>query len=354
MRNNNVKIVFRVDGNKKIGLGHLSRCLALSHEIKRRINCDILFLMKDSNDAAKEVLKYGYKVESRFPKGLVDIFITSVPNISQKYLAKIKERAELVVVMDDSARTQYTADIVVKCSLAPELNKFSQKSKSRFLIGPDYIILDKEFQKLHLRKKKINPEVKSILITMGGSDVNNLTPKIMEALDELTDIKKTVIVGPVFEQNEKLKPNSSYSLKHGVSNMAELMFSSDLAIVGGGTTLYELACVGTPGIVLCQTDFQLLIARCFEQKGAVVNLIPDRNLAKETIISDVKSLIKNKEKRIGLSGNLTKEMIISNVKSLIKNKEKRKKMSSAEKKIVDGKGAVRVVDKILSVIKQYE
>ncbi|MEK7080450.1 MAG: DUF354 domain-containing protein [Patescibacteria group bacterium] len=341
MINNNVKIVFRVDGNKKIGLGHLSRCLALSHEIKRRINCDILFLMKDYSDVRKEVLKHGCKIESRFPKGLVDIFITSVPNVSQKYLAKVKERARLVVVMDDSARTQYSADIVVKSSLAPELNKFSQKSKSKFLIGPDYMMLNKEFQRLNLRKKKINPEIKSILITMGGSDVNNLTPKIMEALDKLTNIKKTVIVGPVFEKKAKLKTNNGYNLKYGVSNMAELMFSSDLAIVGGGTTLYELACVGTPGIVLCQTNFQLLVAKCFEKKGAIVNLISGRNLIK----------IKNEEKKLGLSGNLTKETIISNVKFLMKNEEKRKKMSFAGKKIVDGKGVVRVVDKILSAIK---
>ena len=354
MKNNNIKIVFRVDGNKKIGLGHLARCLALSHEIKRRIDCDILFLMKDSNDVAKEVLKYGYKIESRFPKGLVDIFITSVPNISQKYLVKVRERTRWIVVIDDSARTQYAADIVVKCSLVPELNKFSQKLKPRFLIGPNYIILNKEFQKLHSRKKKINPEVKSILVTVGGSDVNNLTPKIMEALDELTDIKKTVVVGPVFEQKGKLKSNKGYNLKYGVSNMAELMFFSDLAIIGGGTTLYELACVGTPGIVLCQTNHQLSTAKCFEKKGAIINLISDRNLTKEAIISNVKSLMKNKEKKLGLSENLTEETIISNVKFLMKNKEKREKMSSAGKKIVDGKGAGRVADKILSAIKQYE
>lgn len=328
MKSKIFKIVFQVEGNKKIGMGHMARCLALAHEIKRRIGCDILFLMKDSDDVIKEVLKYGYKIEYRFPRGLVDIFITSVPNISQKYLAKVKERARLIVVIDDSARAQYAADIVVKCSLVPELSKFSQESKSRFLIGPDYIILNKEFQKLNLRKKKINPEVKSILITMGGSDINNLTPKIMKALDELTDIKKIVIVGPAFEEKEKLKPNEGYSLKHGVSNMAELMFSSDLAIVGGGVTLYELACVGTPGIVLCQTNYQLLEAKCFKKRGAIVNL--------------------------GLGKNLTKETIISTVKSLIKNKGKRKKMSSAGKKIVDGKGAGRVVDKILSAIKKYE
>ncbi|MFH1894716.1 MAG: glycosyltransferase [Patescibacteria group bacterium] len=328
MKNKIPKIIFWVDGNRRIGTGHLMRCLALAHELKRRINCQTSFLMKNSRIVSREVLKHGYAIENKFPRNFADIIITSFPSVDQAYLKEIKKYVKLLVVIDDSPKTQYPADIVVKCSCVPQLSRHDLKSKSEFLVGLDYVIIDKEFKKASLKEKKIHPEMKSILITMGGSDVNNFTPKIMEALGGLTDIKKIVIIGPAFEDIDKLKLGKDFNLKYGVSNMAELMFSADLAIVGGGITLYELACVGTPGIVLCQTDYQFLEAKCFEKKGAIINL--------------------------GLGRDTTKEAIASAVKSLISNKEIRKKMSLAAKKIIDGRGAERVVDKILSKFKNHE
>ncbi|MDD5145734.1 MAG: glycosyltransferase [Candidatus Pacebacteria bacterium] len=326
MKNKKLRIVFRVDGNKKIGMGHVMRCLALADELKERIGCKIFFVMKNSADSEKEVLKCGYDITANFPKSFLDIAIVSVPDIGNKYLSTIKKQVKLLVVIDDSAKTQYCADIVVKCSCVPELSRFDRKAKGKFLIGLDYVILNKEFQIINLRKKIINPKAKSVLITMGGSDINNLTPKIMEALKKISDIKKTVVVGPAFKN--KLKPNKEYDSKYGVSNMASLMFSSDLAIVGGGITLYEVACVGTPGIVLCQTDYQKMEAECFEKAGAILNL--------------------------GFGKNLGEEKIAASVKVLLKDKEMRKKMSNIGKKIIDGKGAKRVVDKILDKIRKYE
>lgn len=319
------EIVFIADGNKKLGIGHVTRCLALAKEIKKRFDCRISFLMKDSDAVSKKVLGHGYEIIIDFKRA--DAVIVSKPDIKKKDLINAREKSKTLVILDDSSKTDYIADIIVKCSFVPQLRKSNPDSKTKFLIGPEYIILDEEFRNLNSRKKKINSKVKSILITMGGGDVNNLTPKIMRALDG-TEAKKTVIIGPAFHEKGYLKNKKGYVVKKEVSDMADLMASSDMAIVGGGITLYETVCTGTPSIVLCQTGYQIMEAERFEKRNLITNL--------------------------GDGRKITEEKIKSAVKSLMENKEKRGKMSISGKKTINGKGVSKVVDAIFSEIKKHE
>ncbi len=321
---NKIEVVFRTDGNSKIGMGHLMRCLALAQELEKESDCNISFLTEDSDEAAEKVLKYGYKTKNRLEEEFVDVIITSLAEISIDYAQELKKKAMLLVCLDDSRTRQFSADIVIRGSIVPELRDYDPGSKSRFFVGKEFMILNRQFQKFNRKIKKINPAVKTILITMGGGDINNLTPKVMAALEGLEDIKKTVVVGPAFKDADKLISSKNYILKYDVSNMAELMFSSDLVIAGGGITLYELASVGAPGIVLCQTEYQLLEAGCFEKEGVVINL--------------------------GLGKDISEEAIMAGVDSLLKDREKRKKMNLAGKGLIDGKAIERVAGEILGAL----
>ena len=46
---NKRKLIFRVDGNKKIGLGHLYRCLGLAEVISKDFNCSFAISNPDQN-----------------------------------------------------------------------------------------------------------------------------------------------------------------------------------------------------------------------------------------------------------------------------------------------------------------
>lgn len=324
MSGNKIKIVFRTDGNSKIGMGHLVRCLALAEEIERRSDCDISFLMEDSDGAVGKISEYGYSVETDLEKGPVDIIITSLPEISDDYMLELKKKTKVLVCIDDSRKRRFSADIVVRGSIVPELHNHDTDCRSRFLIGSDFMILNKKFQGFNNKDKKTDPAVKSILITMGGSDINNLTPRIMAALDGLRDIRKTVVLGPAFKDADKIRSGSNYILKHDISNMSELMSFSDIVIAGGGIALYELASMGIPGIILAQTEYQLLEANCFEKQGAIVNLGPGKDV--------------------------TEEMILSSVNILSNDREKRERMGLAGKKLVDAKAIDRVTTEILGAI----
>ena len=130
---------------------------------------------------------------------------------------------------------------------------------------------------------------------MGGSDINNFTITVMDAMEkmDMPQVKKKVIVGPAFNDVNKLIKRKGFQFEYNVSNMAELMFEADIVIAGGGMTLYELACVGTPGIVLCQTDYQRMEAKCFDKEGVIINLGDKKNVSVELIASKTNSLMDN-------------------------------------------------------------
>lgn len=58
-------------------------------------------------------------------------------------------------------------------------------------------------------------------------------------------------------------------VKHNVSNMAELMAASDLAIGTAGTTSWERCCLGLPALVYVSADNQREVARGLEAAGAI-------------------------------------------------------------------------------------
>ena len=54
--------------------------------------------------------------------------------------------------------------------------------------------------------------------------------------------------------------------------MIPLMRSADLAICSAGLTLFELACLGTPVVVICAEIFEEETAQYMEKNGFGINL----------------------------------------------------------------------------------
>ena len=58
----------------------------------------------------------------------------------------------------------------------------------------------------NVSKLEINDNVKNILITMGGNDLRNLTPKILELLnDNFPKVNKKVIIADSFKNTKEIE-----------------------------------------------------------------------------------------------------------------------------------------------------
>lgn len=321
------KIAFRVDGGPTIGMGHIMRSIALAQAFPNDVK--LMFITKE-NESVKKVLNnydfeiiyisnnlnYGKeeikKAKKIISKKDIDILVTDSYNIEQKYLNQIKNKVDELVTIHDFAPYAFPSDIVINGNIyAPELDYKSLYDDTKFLLGTDYTLLREEFN--NLPQIEIKKEMKNILITVGGSDLLNLTPKIIKAfqlleksIDDLKNINKdnviiNIVIGSGFDNIEEIikevrKSNFEISLSFNVKKMSKLMINSDMAISAGGSTLYELAITGTPTISLIQANNQLLVAKDMAEKGIIKNLgYWDFNL--QELKNEITEIIQNYEKR---------------------------------------------------------
>jgi spore coat polysaccharide biosynthesis predicted glycosyltransferase SpsG len=156
--------------------------------------------------------------------------------------------------MDDDNRLKYPAGSTILNPGYPGLFLGYDKEKYKIVTGKDQVLLRKPFrQVLPIQHKKKPPE--KILITLGGSDPNNLSTKILEILvNKFPNMEKHLVIGPGFTNALELKDLSdqkTYFYKNlNAEKMCELIFHVDFAITAGGQTMYELDVCRVPMIVI--------------------------------------------------------------------------------------------------------
>jgi spore coat polysaccharide biosynthesis predicted glycosyltransferase SpsG len=96
-----------------------------------------------------------------------------------------------------------------------------------------------------------------------------------------------------------------------------------VAVTAGGGTLYEIAFLGIPGIVLCQCGHQQENASRFQALGTVINL--------------------------GDAHKVSRRRIADTLAGLLSDKAKRKEMSRKGKNLIDGGGRRRVTRMIMEL-----
>jgi spore coat polysaccharide biosynthesis predicted glycosyltransferase SpsG len=103
---------------------------------------------------------------------------------------------------------------------------------------------------------------KGILITTGGSDYNNLSPKILYSLKDYK-ILKTVIIGPGFSQKtikELFKLKDEYTrIVIQPKGLKKFIESSSYVITSAGSTVYEVIYANSKLVIFAVADNQLKI-----------------------------------------------------------------------------------------------
>lgn len=316
-----MRIVFRTEGNHKQGMGDLWGSIALADKCAKHAD-EILFVISGGTEAVEITKEQGYRLQTinshSHEREILrafhpDVILVNKLNNSPAYIKSIKELTRLVVTIDDAAEGARWADLRINV-LYPVPGAVTDLQ---------YVSLRSEFQEIRERAKTIRNEVRELLVTQGGSDTYGFTPRIIQSLERMTIRPHcTVILGPAFrhqvELEEAVKASTlDLSVVRNARNMAELMWNADLAITAGGLTMFELACVGTPSVVICGERFEVETAARLEEAGAVMNL--------------------------GFGGEIDYKQVSKAVDALAANSEMRRQMSVWGKELVDGRGCERIV-----------
>lgn len=273
------KVLILTEGGKGIGFGHITRMLSLYQAFEEKgaephlvINGDdsVRSLVKEVEWEVFDWIRNPNEVGKKFPH--VDILLIDSYLATKEVYENLSQVAKLPAYYDDFRRIDYPCGVVINGNIHAKKLQYPESRCIRYLLGIEYFPIRKEFWGVD--EKKIRREIKNILITFGGGDMRNMTPRVLRLLTRtLPDLHKQVIIGGSFskeniEQCRNIADRrTSLVYSPDADTVRNLMLEADIAISGGGQTLYELARVGVPTIAIVVTDNQRLQVEEFFSRG---------------------------------------------------------------------------------------
>lgn len=301
---NNLKkklIVFRVAGYKEIGLGHVYNTLLIANQI---LNHQILFLVDTkSNLAFNKIKESNYKVIKQKKIDIADDIILLNPDIvindcldtTKLYIQKLKNNKIKVINFEDLGEGSKIADFVFN-PIYPKINSIKNQ-----YFGHKYFCIRDEFS-LH-EKIRINTNIKNVVIAFGGTDPNNLSLKVLSSIHQYcqnNSINIILIAGIGYTRFDKLKRFENIIVYKNIKNISDYFSIADIAFSACGRTIYELASLGIPTIVMGQNPREMTHYFASRNHG-FLNLGLGINVNKKTILNSFTKLAVGFEERKSMS-----------------------------------------------------
>lgn len=302
-------VVFRTEGGGDLGLGKVYRAVTIATEIEEIFECDITFVTDESyQEGISLIQSHGFDLRTvrnanedlDTVRALdPDIVIVDLEEINKQYHDQLHQCSAAVIDFENVYDGEEPADFVINPQR--HLDDFE---RDNYLNGPKYLVLREEFRN---QSPEIPQTAQNVLLTFGGTDPLGLTVNCVEALGRADlGYEYRVVLGPGFDREDRLQslPESTLSqfeFRRNVENMGEIMQWADIAVSSGGRTVYELAAMGTPSIVIAQNDGEVERMKLLCEHDAIEFLGHGRTVDFQSLPGYLDELAGNHERRIRLS-----------------------------------------------------
>ena len=253
------KIIFRVEGYLKLGLGHIYNCLTLAFSMMEH---DVLLVIsKNSGEGIEKIkasnlpyriIESDAEIDALINEFKPDIWVNDCLDTDEKYMRHLKSMIPRVISIEDLGSGIKEADAVINAL-------YDDVQQTNVYSGWEYVCLRDEFQ---IESPNIfNQEVRKVLIMFGGTDPANLNKTlyeiILKIIDKYKNIKFEFITGLGYKNKENgvvTREEKNIFVYPDVPRVTKYMRKADLAITSQGRTIFELAAMRIPSIVLSQNE----------------------------------------------------------------------------------------------------
>lgn len=319
------KIVFRVVGYNKVGTGHIFRALTIAHEI---VDHEIVFVCDEkSRIAVNKIAGEEYLVlkdkASNLEKVIIslqpDLVINDILDTDEEYIKKLEDNGIIVVNFEDLGSGAKYTNLTIN-----DLYDEKLLEGDNFKWGNKYFFLRDEFN--DARVNQFNTSVKEILITFGGTDPTDLTKIVFETIVDYCIDKNIIInivVGIGYKYENKIKElfekksSSLIKFTRATGVISGIMEKSQIAISSNGRTVYELAHMNIPSIIISHHVRESNHGFSCHENG-FINLGVYNEKIKKMIYSSFSKLVEDNKLRKTLFNNMKRFNFISNKENVIK------------------------------------
>jgi UDP-2,4-diacetamido-2,4,6-trideoxy-beta-L-altropyranose hydrolase len=147
------------------------------------------------------------------------------------------------------------------------------RKDAALLFEPSYALLRPEFALARSGLSRcFSEEDRRVLVTLGGGDTASLCADLLLQLERVSrplEIRCVItdsVLPETIVQRAQTSPHDVTILRR-VENMTEQMTWADVSLNAGGSTCWELLCLGVPMVVVALSSDQRRIPRALEEAG---------------------------------------------------------------------------------------
>lgn len=327
-------VLFRADGGVGVGAGHLMRCMSLGQALFEQgarislalatwidlpkpwhdMHTDIHIqnVMSGSEDDCRSLLSLAQKQEA-------DWIVADSYSFSTNFLNKLASSDSKVLYIDDIGERNANSAVVLNPNIGSKIRyQHTYDKPERVLLGEDYFLLRQSIRTL---ERKSEPG--RVLVTFGADDNDNMAFEFLrlvvsKKLKLSADIVCTAPNDGIKQLREMAKTALGDIVIHdGPLEIAPLMAKASIMVCAGGGTICEAASLGLPSIIIVRADNQLPGSMALAERGAAIFAGKSRSALPNAIDA---------------------------MEQLLSDKEGREKMGRNGRRLIDGRGAIRVAE----------
>lgn len=315
-----ITIAIRADASVSIGNGHVMRCLTLAKALRDQ-SINIIFLCaKLPGNLIEWIQQEGFTVialehiNASLNQALENRSIAWIIKDHYDLNLDWEQEAQTIaplLVIDDFPHVKHAAQIVLNPSLPQGTNN---ALLGETYYGAQYALIRPEilpFRKSFTAITKIN----RILVTLGGSDLQNTTALLAQCLENIV-AEIQVVIGNNYAHRDSLNKFPHLKIYQQPKNFPELLANADVVIGAGGSTTWEALYLGKPLLTLWSAENQRELCEQGHAEEILFNLGPHTQPLEELVL---------------------KLQILTNFDLL-------NRLATHGHQLVDGKGVERVVD----------
>ena len=318
------RLFIRTEASNAVGMGHFMRCFAIAEEARAR-GIEVRFVVSALSDpVADRCRRIGAtaRATGTLPgedAGIVaamlkpdDWLVIDSYQATAHYVAMLHQAAHIAMIDDLAALKTYDCDLIVNPAQSASHSTYRARTPAKLLLGAPYALIRREFRTVPAGSGP------AVGVMFGGSDPRQLTGGCARTLRAaLPGVRLKLIAGPahihVDELRDLARADAQVELHVDPPSVAAVLAGCDLVLTAAGGSVGEMAAMGLAALVLVLYDNQqAALDRCpFPVIDARAALPADLGTRAKALLDDPASL---------------------------------KAMAARAHKVVDGKGAQRIVE----------
>jgi len=246
-------VTFWTEGGNSIGMGHVMRCINIARAIDSD-NVPLQFLVNNERPVIDRLDQEAffhvvYPMSGRHAGRLSNsVVVIDTKRDVSGHVRSLKGEGKRVVLIDNGSTDE--ADAIVMPTPV-----YGGAAGAQVFSGSSYLIIGDNFVQARRPVPAEHASPLRVLVTMGGADPFNLTELVLKGLWGVEGIEVTAVIGPAFRISPTLdefirRSGGRFNVVFSVKDMAPLMRDAHIAFTAVGTTVYELAYMGVPSVLI--------------------------------------------------------------------------------------------------------